>query len=308
MLNPSNPDWYEALQGEPLRSKTFSRELSAKIRAEAMQPANSRRSIFRRISALSAIAVCVVGGFILMNTQGLLQKDAHLGSSTDSVMSSGGAPQATEPNIAGPEVNLPAAEEPALVDPSIVDPASSFNDLQTTEAPTLNIVTPTDEEWQTLINDSYPSFTPEMLYKESIGDNRVLIFSKKVKQGANYPVVYTVTDEFEWTESGWRRLSRYTMTNLMDLQEPILISSYGPFLTTNDPRTRVRIYSGLVIDPNITSVQLKSDDGNIHGAQILPSDDGHTYFFIALPPGALGRYTLEAIGADEQLIHSEIFY
>lgn len=306
MLNPSNPDWYEALQGEPLRSKTFSRELSAKIRAEAMKPANSRRSIFRRISVISAIAVCVVGGFILMNTQGLLQKAAHLGSSTNSVMSSGGAPQPTEPNIAGPEVNSPAAEEPTMVDPFIVDP--SYRDLQTIEAPTLNIVTPTDEEWQTLINDSYPSFTPEMLYKESIGDNRVLIFSKKVKQGANYPVVYTVTDEFEWAEGGWKRLSRYTMKNIIDLQEPILISSYGPSLTANDPRTRVRIFSGLVIDPNITSVQLKSDDGNIHGAQILPSDDGHTYFYIALPPGALGRYTLEAIGADEQSIYSKDFY
>lgn len=306
MWNRSNPDWYEALQEEPLRSKTFTKALSTKIKDEALQPINNRKSRFRRISAIGVLAVCVAGGFLLADMPSLLQKGTYLGSSANSAMGSGGASQATEP-----EVSLPAAEEPTVVLPDTVDPAWGGGDIHSFDAPALDIASPTDEEWQTLINDSYPDSSTEMLYKQSIGNDRVFIFSKKVNEAAGYTAVTTVTDEFEWTEAGWKRQSRFASVPNYNLQETIdsdlLTNWYGPNLIADDRSTLVMMFSGLVVNPNITSIQLMKRDEQIHEAQILPSDDGYTYFFIALPPGASESYTLEAFDADGQLIYNEAF-
>ncbi len=230
---------------------------------------------------------------MLVSMQGLLMKP--LGQITGtSPISAGGAPQVS--------VIDPAIAAPAVYEEETIAPDGN-------KVPALLHISPTDGEWQKLINESYPNLTGEIMYRESVVDDRMFIFSRKVNKAADYMGVTLITDEFEWTNKGWTRASRFTYSPHENLEQSIdddlLISWYGPDLIANDSTTTITMFSGLVINPSITQIRVTKNEEHVYWARILPSDDGLTYFFVALPPGERGVYELEGLDADGQLITNE---
>src|SRR5690348_2084414 len=71
-MNQSKPDWYEALQGEPLKTKTFTDTLANRIRERIHSPAKS--SSKHRIRWIGSVLVIAVGIIAFTQNDAMLQK------------------------------------------------------------------------------------------------------------------------------------------------------------------------------------------------------------------------------------------
>jgi hypothetical protein len=310
-MNPSNPQWYDALQGEPLKKRTFTRELADKIRSQAIKPANRKPFSAAWATMISTAAIVGVAAMlILVSGQELFQRGNQAEASQARAAGSDGTLNEQAVQLAGDmaEVQELVLEEPAEADPMAIPKEWSGHPIL---VPTLAIAEPTDEEWQQLLNESFPNFPTEILFKEKFGNDLMLIFSKKVNVTEGYTGVSLNTNKLEWTDSRWKWTTGFSHSPHENLQEELnadlLMSWYGVDLIPLDPTTTITMFSGVVVNPNITEIRVIDDQDQKYMAQLLPSDDGFTYFFTALPPGKRGSYKLEGVDASGQIIYSEVY-
>lgn len=310
-MNPSNPQWYDALQGQPLKKRTFTRELADKIRSQAIQSANRKPFSAAWATMVSTAAIVAVAAMlILVSGQELFQRGNQAEASQARAAGSDGTLNEQAVQLAGDkaEVQELVLEELTEADPAAIPKEWSGDPIL---VPTLAIAAPTDEEWQQLLDNSYPNFPTEILYKKKVGDDLMLIFSKKVNVAEGYTGVSLATNEFEWTDHGWRRAAGFGYSPHENLQEEInedlLVSWYGSDLIPLDSSTTITMFSGLVVNPSITQIRVIDDQDQMYEVQLLPSDDGFTYFFTALPPGKRGIYQLEGVDASGQIIYNEVY-
>lgn len=298
-MSQSNPQWYDALQGEPLRSKTFTRDLAMKIQTRSIQPVNRKRITIRRLSIISVGLVCAAGMILFSSEQGLFTNEGVMPADQQVTTASSGGFLGNNAVKMGPPIMQPT-------DPDELSPESNH----LSEWPTLEIATPTDAEWETLIDASYPGNPLEILYKESIGDNSIIIHSKRLEKDSDYTIITVVTDEFEWSDKGWRKASRFTKSfgdSPQVSNSDLLIGWYGKDLIAFDTTTTIVMFSGIVVNPSITQIKIIKNQDQTFDANIIPSDDGYTYFFVALPPGERGSYVLEGLNKGEQILYSETY-
>lgn len=71
-MNPSEPDWYEALRDEPLRNKTFTSPLANRIRERIHSPVKSTSK--SRIRWVGGVLVIAAGIIIFSQNDALFQK------------------------------------------------------------------------------------------------------------------------------------------------------------------------------------------------------------------------------------------
>jgi hypothetical protein len=63
-MNSSDPVWYEALQGNPLRTQTFTEQLKTRISTNAQSVTTQRRTGLSRFAIISLAFSCVIGFLI----------------------------------------------------------------------------------------------------------------------------------------------------------------------------------------------------------------------------------------------------
>ncbi len=290
-MSQSNPEWYEALQVEPLRSRTFTRELAKNIQERAHQQADrpaGRFVLLRRAFVLGAVALCAAAVMLLTDVLPFMG---------DAGPNTGSDPSAAAP---GPEASGEDASAAGALQGIAADPGAP--------RPALKKPEPTDEEWRQLSADYYPELSLEMLHKEAVSSDQMLIFSMKRNDAPDYTGVSMYTQLFRWTAVGWNSFASVTYSPPENLQQPIdkgmLVGWYGFDEVANDPSTTITIFSGMVIDPEISKIRLSDNEENIHWATLLKRDD-LTCFFVALPPSDRGNYVLQGLNEADEVIYSE---
>ncbi|MBD3922013.1 hypothetical protein H8B09_24845 [Paenibacillus sp. PR3] len=66
-MNQPNPDWYGALQDNPLKEQTFTDQLASKITINAISSTRKTASIPRRLSFIGLAMACVLGLILFTN-------------------------------------------------------------------------------------------------------------------------------------------------------------------------------------------------------------------------------------------------
>lgn len=66
-MNQPNPDWYGALQDNPLKGKTFTDQLAVRIATNAISSTRKTISVPRRLSLIGLAMACVLGLILFTN-------------------------------------------------------------------------------------------------------------------------------------------------------------------------------------------------------------------------------------------------
>lgn len=283
-MNPSNPYWYEELKDNPLSRKTFTDELALRIKDKAFASTaaqNQSRTVLRPLVIVGAGLLCLLGLILFLSDKEWSSKGWNSESYT------AGLPE--------PPVGLP--ESPIEAIPVLSE--GEMNQILSKKAPT-------DSEWEQLINNSLPhedeevmSGSKEMLYKKSVGDDVMLVFSKMQKQSSR---VTLGIDYYEWDSQKWNRQQRasYAIDEDLSKTEKGLITSWYELDTTP-------IFYGVIIDPGISQIRITNEEQHIQEmAEIIVDEVGYSYWIAALPPQN-DTYNVETIDAEGSIISTSTY-
>lgn len=255
-MNSTDPHWYDALQGNPLIEKTFTKQLAAKIKAEALSTQVKKPSGVRRLLIIGAGMVCVLGLLIVYRID-----------------------------------LFSLAENQKQPTASITEPHLVFK----AESPQKSL---TDSEWQEAIKQS--DADKKMLHKESIGDRKMLLFSKK----SNAIGVTLIADLAEWDLSKWnwgQSGTYYTpLNNVEEGPNPKIITAWLGLDTT-------AIFMGMILDPAVSQIRI-SDDQQQEMAKIFRNEDGNTYWFAALPERRNIGYKVESLDESGKVLTNDPYF
>lgn len=274
-MKQSNPEWYDALQGNPLKEKTFTDQLALKIKTQVILSPGKERSIPRRLSLVSTAMICVLGLILFANERERFTPIITTGFSS---------------------VNAPNTSS-----------SSGIKDDQTHAAKSL-----TDSEWQELINQKDPNSYKEILYTQSVSDNVMLVFSRKLDEAQGIQALSLGFDLFKRTTQKWnweqsvfydvRRVTDGTFYNQANNKE---ISKDG-LITARSGLDNIPLFYGLVLDPEISQIRITDENQIQQIAKIISFKDGYTYWFAALPSQTDG-YKLEKIDSEGRVIATETY-
>ncbi|MBW7475843.1 hypothetical protein K0T92_13940 [Paenibacillus oenotherae] len=288
-MNRSNPYWYEELQGNPLNRTTFTDQLAAQIKDKAMASTAQVRSrkVLRPLAVSSISLLCLLGLMLF-----IIDKASN---------SRGGAETYMAGSLEQPAQLAESAEGAIPVIPVLSD--EEVNVL-------LSKKSPADSEWEQLINQAYPDPNmdqavpenkKEMLDKESVGDEIMLIFSKKRDQ---YHRISMGVDYYEWGSQKWGRQqsSSYAFPEGPgQMGAKSLITAWFRLDT-------VPLFCGAIIDSRISQIRITNKEHNIQQmAKIIPGKDGYTYWFAVLPQQE-DAYTVAAMDAEGEVIVKGTYY
>jgi hypothetical protein len=220
------PEWIEALKGNPLNVPTFTHELQARIKSKALSstiPSKSRLQPYLFI----CVSVCCLLGMLLFT-----------------------------PDLFAPIVETPTNH--ILHKPLSVQPEKS--------------------EWQEIIDDQYPDSHNEILHFQRYGQDKMLIFFKRLFEFKGFESFSITTSTFEWDSQQWR--SRFSFSR--SIGDPRREGT-NEKLTTDWIGAQPFIFQGMINDPQITSIQIEIVNQDVtRQAHIIRDGDGYTYWFIAL--------------------------
>ncbi|GMK37709.1 hypothetical protein PCCS19_07630 [Paenibacillus sp. CCS19] len=81
-MNQPNPDWYGALQNNPLKEETFTDQLAVRITTNAISSTRKTVSVPRRLSFIGLAMACVLGLILFVNERESIQPPTVATSST----------------------------------------------------------------------------------------------------------------------------------------------------------------------------------------------------------------------------------
>lgn len=234
-MKPINPEWYEALKGEPLRERHFTESLAASVKQRAARPP-ARNPAGRRLAAVGLTAAIAAASAICYD--GLLDTSERAGHSAESVQAATASPWPaglTYQPIPADDVHINVRFGPAV----------PYNHVPAVEAPRRALLERQAGEqakfafWTVKYEDGSYEFGADYYFKE--GDAQ-----------------------------GWQLRGTATFTEQADesgLSKSGLIShSFG-----YDDYT---LFAGQVLDPNAETVQLTDRAGNRTEASIARNADG----------------------------------
>lgn len=285
-MSPSNPYWYEELRDNPLSRKTFTDQLAVRIKDKAFASTtaqNQSRTVLRPLVIAGVGLLCLLGLILFLSDREWSGK----GGSSESYMA--GIP---EPPAGLPETPIQAA--PVLSD-------EEMNRI-------LSKKSPADSEWDQLINNVLPhedeevmDNSKEMLYKESVGNDIMLIFSKTRTQ---FQQAAVAVDYYEWVSQKWERQTRAAYT----LPENSNDADANSFATGSFKLDEIPLLCGAIIDPKISQIRITNKEQDIQKmAEIISADDGHSYWFATLPQQK-DAYHVEAMDVDGEIVATGTYY
>lgn len=316
-MNQPEPDWYAELKGEPLRSRMFTPELAARIRTKAVRKTEAKiQPSLRRVLNFGVMAGCMAVILLLaVQLNRLSPPDPAIGSTS---MNSGinasaaggghGTPTGSPTAPAETGGGVKAAEE--TEDDRSIDTGESVEAVEAdptdgkiryardSDIPTLMVAEPTLEEWQMLIDASYPELRTEILHEESVGDGRRLILSRKLTAVGEAVHGVVAADEFVREGDGWQRKTRLTYTppdNLKNSGAGMLTGNLG---IIGPGKKIIGIFMGFVLDPAITRVRVKDHLDGAYEAKLFPDAEGVTVWFARTPEQEHRRYMIEGLDED----------
>lgn len=283
-MKPETPDWYKSLQSNPLKTETFSHQLAFKIKSEALSPSIKKGSFVRRLSLISfSILAGVIGLMLLINKTEVLES-----LQIDVV------PSSNSSNSNNSSVSIPTS----AAGPHLTQPGQ----------------TPTDEEWETLINKNNPSTYKEFLDKAQINENVMLVFSRKLLEYKGHQSISVGFDYLEWTSREWKTsqsvfyhmrrdesgIFYFQRGNNKEVPEERLITAWSGL--DNTP-----LLYGMVIDSEISQIRITDGKQEQHLAKIIPHSDGYTYWYAEMSSRE-EPYTVESLNSEGQVLTSDVFY
>jgi hypothetical protein len=226
------------------------------------------------------------------------QAETDPGGTAEGAASAGGDGSGHPAEAAEPEEAIGPAESGEAAESGDSAPADSR--IQYTpwhKTPTLTVREPTGEEWQMLIDVSYPRERTEYRGEASYGAVRRVIFSSKMTKVGEALYGEVAVYEFEWEAVGWQRSARWGYTpsdNLKEAESGAITASagFGPEDASID------LLAGFVLDPEIVRMRVTDDRGDVHEAQMYPETDGVRSWFVATPERPRGSYRIQGFDAE----------
>lgn len=283
MDHPSNPDWYEALQGNHLRKRTFTDQLAARIKARAVSTTTSRISVTRKFAFLGASMLAVMAIIVFIN--GNYLNNSNMTSERNS--------NSTNQSVSGTSSQLSN------------DEAIGQSDDQIQFSKTL-----TDSEWQQLLNrDDHQGSGLEMRYKESVGEDKMLVFSSNGFADGN---LYLRVDEYDWTTQvrGLYNNTQYQWVNNGLTSSSMSEESYkNTIITVPTRRNDISIFMGAIIDPHVSEIRVSDNYNGFKLAEIVRDDEGNAYWFAVLTWDSIKKweYKVETLDTESKLLSEETF-
>lgn len=302
-MNRPDPDWYEDLRGEPLRSRMFTPELASRIRAEAvrMKPAGSALS--RRVQYIGAAAGCLAAVLLLALQQDRLpwfalpDGKSVFEAKPESVYTlDGSGKSVSERELAA------AGGEPG---DSGYDRTGSAGGGAWSDDPRLIVKNPTLNEWQAFIDELYPQRQRmEVFNEESIDDGRRIVLSRKITAVDDAVHAVIAAYEFEWNFNGWQQRVGMTYTpldNLQDSDEAVLTGWFG----SGPDEQGYDIFMGFILDPGITAMRVTDHLGETYEARLFKDMEGVTAWFAMTPVQERRLYEVEGLDKDGNVVYSK---
>lgn len=275
-MKPETPEWYDAMQSNPLKTETFSTPLAFKIKNEALSPPSKKGSFPRRLSVISfSILAGVIGLMLFIN------KTEQMESLLDiSVPINNNRPESVPTSAAGTDL------------------------LQSGKAQT-------DAEWEARINEDNAYTYKEMLDMLNTSDNVTMVFFRKLEESKDNQSISVGFDYFEGNSSKRRGSVSYHFRRdengvfyfqrgyNKEVPEDRLITAWSGL--NNTP-----LLYGMVIDPTISTIRITDGKQEQHRAKIIPHTDGYTYWYAAM----FSReepYTVESLDAEGRVLTNEVF-
>ncbi|THF81677.1 hypothetical protein [Cohnella fermenti] len=288
-MSPSNPEWYEELREEPVRTAGFTERLAWAIREEAQAGNRKGRIAWGKTLSYSA---AIVGAAVIVLFS-FLSKEAASPS-----------PAGASP-IASAAAGADAAEE---VDAIAAKPE------------------PTDEEWRRLTAaDTTLVGGKQWIGTQSDEEGTAFVVWKVSHESAGNESISLGVNLWKWDDPDWSTAKLrwstkqagstslmkqngvyYTVaSNKYAAREDYMIVDNNAFGGENG---KMYPYSlGIVIDPRIREVKIVSAAERPSIPVQLMEADGETYWFALLPSG--GReYTIEWLDADGRAVYTETRY
>ncbi|WP_141504555.1 hypothetical protein [Paenibacillus luteus] len=165
-MKPSDPEWYDAIKGNPLQRSTFTDELAATIIQRAKDSSEHRKPKFKQVSLAGLGILCFLGFLLIANEAQLfhttIQPDSTIGNRT------------ANPN--------PPVER--------MESTSTEKNLS-------------NQSWETLINQGNQGAAKTFIYKESLLNDVTLVFSKQISNFAETELTTLGVNMFKWNSSDW---------------------------------------------------------------------------------------------------------
>ncbi|MHA7966963.1 hypothetical protein ACX93W_22880 [Paenibacillus sp. CAU 1782] len=290
-MKPETPEWYKSMQSNPLKTETFSQQLAFKIKSEALSPSIKKGSLPRRLSLISfSILAGVIGLMLLINKTEILES-----LQSNAVPSSNG---------------LASINDSASSNSSESVPTSAAGPLSTQPGQT-----PTDEEWEALINKNNPSTYKEFLDKAKINENVTMVFSRKLEEYKDNQSISVGFDYLKWNSGEWKT-SQSVFYHMRRDENGVFYFQRG--INKEVPEDRlITAWSGLdnnpllygmVIDSEISQIRITDGNQEQYSAKIIPhSSDGYTYWYAAMSSRE-EPYTVESLNAEGQVLTNDVFY
>lgn len=273
-MSQPNPEWYDALQTNPFKETTFTDQLAYKVKRNALAPGRNR-SVPHRLAFISAAIICVLGIMLIVSER----------ESVTAILK-GDFTSISKPNTLSSRI------------------------MKTDQVPTERALT--DSDWEQLINERETLSHRDMLYKQSVGDNVTLVFSRRINDIQGTPVVNRNTDGhqaitlavdyFEWNHQRWEWSQGVTYSLQRDRTGALIVLDHNKeiaeerLVKAGSGVADISLFYGMVVDPSITQIRITDNQQVQQQAVIIPYEDGYTYWFAAKPNLGDG-YQVEGLDA-----------
>jgi hypothetical protein len=154
-----------------------------------------------------------------------------------------------------------------------------------------------ENKWQTAIDIKYPDYRNEILYKQSVGDEKMLIFSKKILELNGYQSISLGVDGFSWESEEWK----WQQSVSYSIKDPQSGGFKKALVARLFELDRTPTFLGVVSDPQISKVQVVDIENKKQEAEIVPNEDGNRYWYISAPKHKYG-YRVEGLDAEGKVI------
>ncbi|ANS76245.1 hypothetical protein AWM70_18020 [Paenibacillus yonginensis] len=162
----------------------------------------------------------------------------------------------------------------------------------------------TDLYWQNALDAAHPDTRNQVLLKQSLEDNRMLIFSRRVHEMDGSRTLLLEVDEYEYTKESkeWSPLQQASVSFEYNSSEPAKKPLQSGWLELE----HTPVFFGVIKDSRIQQIQVSDHLNHLYPAKLIKSEDGDTYWFVNLPAKA-DHYNVVGLDKEGNRLSSEAF-
>jgi hypothetical protein len=162
-----------------------------------------------------------------------------------------------------------------------------------------------ESEWQKIINARYPDYNNEVMFTHSNKDGEIMIFYSKMYKLNGHRNISLGVDLFKWELNQWN----YQQGIGYSVGDPQREGYKDKLLTANFGGSgKNPLFIGVVMDPQISKIQVVDVQNLKRTAQIIRNGDGNRYWFIALPEQMHGYVEVEGLDAANKALTTQAYY